>query len=125
LTKEILLGTNKGIILELTIEYDSSTDTIKHTCTKLFEIDSPIYGIEYIVFSGLPCKISIIVASTNKLFQFLGDPNDQGRPGFLEIFNKYRGNTMKVQRSSIECSGNKPISQLQVYYSQYFPDSFC
>lgn len=124
ITKEILLGTTKGVILELTIEYDSNSETIKHSCIKLFDLSHTIFGIEYIVFTGLPCKISVTVACANNFFQFIGDPNDQGKPGFSEIFNKYKSNPAKFQKSCFEVSGSTPKSQLQIYYCEYIPHSF-
>ena len=123
-TKEILLGSNKGSILELVVEYDAATETIKHTVNRLFEVANQIYGIEYIVFAGLPCKISVIVACTNHLYQFVGDPNEQGRPGFVEIFAKYKTNVAKFQSSVLEVSGNLSKSQLQLYYYESMPDCF-
>ena len=116
-TREILLGTNKGLILELVIEYDPNTDTIKHSCNKLFEVSHPIFGIEYVIFSGLPSKISVIVACPNHLYQFIGDPNEQGRPVFAEIFKRYKDNPHRLQRAVHEFSGEIRKSQLQLYYN--------
>lgn len=123
-TKEVLLGTNKGLILELIIEYDQSNDTIKHNVNKLFEVADPIFGIEYIIFTGLPSKVSVIVACPKHLYQFIGDPNDQGRPNFIEVFKRYKDNPHRLQRAVHEFSGEIRKSQLQLYYKNFDPDSF-
>jgi hypothetical protein len=123
-SKEILLGTSKGAILELIIEFDTATETIKQTCTPLFNISTPIYGIEYVIFSGLPSKISVIVACPRHLYQFIGEPNEQGRPNFAEVFRRYRDNPHKLQRAVHEFSGDIRRSQLQLYYQNLRADSF-
>ena len=112
------------MILELNIEYDPDTDTLKHTCNKIFDVLYPIFGIEYVIFSGLPSKTSIIVACPNHLFQFVGDTNEQGRPNFSETFKRYKESSHKLQRSVHEFSGEIKKSQLQLYYQYYRPESF-
>lgn len=123
-SREILLGTNKGLILELVVEYDQATDTLKHNVNKLFEVNHPIFGIEYVIFPGLPSKISVIVACPNHLYQFIGDPTEQGRPGFADIFKRYKDNPHRLQRAVHEFSGEIKKSQLQLYYSNYRADCF-
>lgn len=124
LTKELLIGTASGVIFELSIEYDSNTDTIKQVITKVFDIGKPIFGIEYIVFTGLPCKICIIVACTNHLYQFIGVPNEQGKPGFIDIFIEYKKNPTLLQSAVMEFGGSISKSQLQIYFSHYMPECF-
>lgn len=123
-TRETLIGTNKGSIFELNIEYDPNTDTIKHNVQILFNVNFSIYGIEYIIFSGLPGKLSVIVACPKHLYQFIGEPNEQGRPNFLELFKKYKDNSSRLQRAVHEFSGDINKNQLQVYYLNNRPDSF-
>ena len=124
LTKEILVGTSKGLILELAIEYDASTETMKHSCNKVFDVGYPVFGIEYVMFSGLACKISVFIACANHFFQILGDPNETGKPGFLEFFHEYRKNSALLQKCAIEFPGTNSKNQLQVYYNNFSPDSF-
>ncbi|OMJ72350.1 hypothetical protein SteCoe_29243 [Stentor coeruleus] len=123
-TRETLLGTSKGMIMELNIEYDPQADVIKHNCIPLFTISQPIFGIEYIIFQGLPSKLSVIVACPNHLYQFIGDPNEQGRPNFTEVFRRYKDHPQRLQRAVHELSGDMKKSQLQLYFSAYRADSF-
>ena len=107
-----------------TIEFDPVTETVKHNYSKLFEVNHAIFGIEYIIFSGLPSKISVVVACPNHLYQFTGFTNEQGRPNFLETFKNYKDNAKKLQRAVHEFSGEIKKSQLQLYYQHYRAESF-
>lgn len=124
ISKEVLVGTSKGFILELTIEYDASTDTMKHNCNKVFDVSYPVFGIEYVLFSGVACKISVFIACPNHFFQILGDTNESGKPGFLDFFQEYRKNPGLLQKCAIEFPGKNLKNQLQVYHNNFSPDSF-
>lgn len=123
-TKEILIGTSKGTIIELTIEYDQASDTIKHNFQVLFNVSIGIYGIEFVIFPGNPGRVSVIVACPTQLYQFIGDTNEFGRPIFVDVFKRYKENTHRLQRSVHEFPGNIKKSQLQIYYQNSRPDSF-
>jgi hypothetical protein len=123
LSKEFLVGTSKGLILEMSIEYDASADTIKHSFNKVFDIGHPIHGIDYVLFSGLACKITVFIACPNHFFQILGDPNESGRPAFLDFFQEYRKNPSLLQKCTIEFPGSNSKNHLQVYYNNFSPDS--
>jgi hypothetical protein len=123
-SREMIVGTNKGNIFEMTIEYDMNTETVKHNVNVLFNVNYPVYGIEYILFSGLPGKLSVIVACPKHLYQFVGEPNEQGRPNFVETFKKYKDNPGRLQRAVHEFSGDIKKNQLQVYYVNNKPDCF-
>ena len=124
-TREMLVGTNKGNIIEMVIEYDSTTETVKHNINVLFNVQFSIFGLEYVLFSGLPGKLSVIVACPKHLYQFIGEPNEGGRPNFPELFKKYKDSPARLQRAVHEFSGDIKKNQLQVYYVNNKPDSFC
>ncbi len=117
-TKEILLGTNNGVIIEIVLEYDSSSETvIQPTISRVIELpdSSPISGLLYEFFPGLPAKYSVLAASTNRLYQFVGEANDARRPDFQRLFEPYRNNPQQLQNSFSEVSGSMKKSQLQYY----------
>lgn len=126
-TKEILIGTSNGIIFELSLEYDKTNDAIKSVVlNKLIELpyEESINGLLYEIYPGVPSKISIMVAAARRLYQFLGDLNEQRKVDYNKIFDKYRNNEDLITQSTHEFCGSLPRSQLQFYYNRSRADSF-
>ena len=123
-SREVLLGTSKGLIIELTIEYEPASETIKHNFQILFNISNGIFGLEYLIFPGNPGKVSVIAACPTQLYQFIGDTNEFGRPVFADVFKRYKDSQHRLQRSIHEFPGTIKRSQLQIYNVNSRPDTF-
>ena len=126
-TKEILLGTATGLLLELSLEYDKTNDMIKGVnLNKLIQLpyESPVFGLQYEIFPGIQSKVSIMAATVKCLYQFFGDSNDQRKVDFNKIFDKYRNNQSLVTSSVHEVGGDLDRSQLQFYYNRSRADTF-
>lgn len=126
-TREILLGTDQGIIYELCLEYDKVTDGVKNvSLTKLIELPyvAEVFGLQYEIYPGAPGKVLIMVATANHLYQFIGDANDQRRADFNKILEKYRANESLIEASVHQVNGLFSKGQLQFYYDRSRADSF-
>ena len=125
-TKEILLGTTTGCILELSLEYDNMVGIKGINVIKLLQLPYavPVYGLEYEIYPGVPSKVLIMVATANCLFQFIGDANDQRKADFNKIFDKYRNNDTLFMNLMHEVTGDIEKSQLQYHYNRSRADSF-
>lgn len=127
LTKEILLGTTTGLILELSLEYDKANDTIKNiNLSKLIELTyiAPVYGLQYEIYPGFPCKVSVMAATVNCLYQFFGEANEQRKVDFNKLFEKYRNSESLINSYLHEVGGVLDRSQLQFYYNRSRADTF-
>ena len=126
-TKDILLGTDQGIIYEFSLEYDKTADSVKNvSLTKLIELPyvSEVHGIQYEIYPGNPGKVLMMVATANHLYQFIGDASDSRRADFNKILEKYRVNESLIETSLHQVSGLFSKSQLQFYYDRSRADSF-
>lgn len=126
-TKEILLGTATGLILELSLDYDKALDTVKSiSLNKLIELPytMPVFGIQYEIYPGVPSKVSIMAATVSCLYQFFGDANEQRKAEFYKIFEKYRNNSSLITSTVHEVGGDMEKSQLQFYYKRSRAETF-
>ena len=127
LTKEVLLGTATGLVLELALEYDKTLDSVKGvSLIKLIELPYtlPVYGLQYEIYPGVPSKVSVMAATVSCLYQFFGDANDQRKAEFNRIFEKYRSNPSLITSSVHEVGAEIEKSQLQFYYKRSRAESF-
>ena len=126
-TREILLGTATGLILELALEYDKTLDSVKGvSLVKLIELPYtlPVHGIQYEIYPGVPSKVSVMAATVSCLYQFFGDANDQRKAEFNKIFEKYRSNPSLITSSVHEVGADIEKSQLQFYYKRSRAETF-
>ena len=127
-TKEILLGTDRGAIFLMNLEYEPDRNEVKQPVfSRVLDLASsePIHGILYEMFPGVPTKYSVMVATPRFLYQFIGDANEQREPEFQRLFEKYRTNPALMQACQHEVGGSSiRRSQLQFYYKRGRAESF-
>ena len=121
-TEEILVGTDRGLIIVMTIEFDPNAvaqSAVKQPVfTRIFEVGDtlPIYGIQYEIFPGPPARCLVLAATTSFLYEFVGELGENRRPDFIRMFDKYRQQDKRLNSAVHEVpSGSLLSSQLQLY----------
>jgi hypothetical protein len=114
-TKRILVGTTKGVILELLVE-----DYKEKACKKLYDIGEgasepvPVTGLRVELFPTETAKFFVMAASPARLYQFIGGPT------FEALFTKYQS----IPSSYRELPGEAELGYSEVhFYSRYHSQS--
>lgn len=119
-TREILLGTNKGVIFEAEIDIREGTRfNDKRNVEQVYVIDgkesiqNPAMGLRFFPFPGSEeRKYLIMMTTVNRLFQFVGTvPQNSRAPIFRQIFVNYESNP-----SFQELPSNLQYSELRFFY---------
>jgi len=121
-TEEILVGTDRGQIIVMNIEFDPNAiaqSAVKQPLfARIFDLmDSlPIHGIQYELFPGPPVRYLVLVATTSFLYEFVGEAGENRRPDFQRLFDRYRQRDKLLNSAVHEIpAGNLQTSQLQLY----------
>lgn len=126
-TREVLLGTDRGVIIELCLDYDYANSELKsQSFNRLIEIPgSPcIAGVFYQTYFGACSKCLVLAVSANTLYQFSGDVSETHKPDFVVLFNRYKADPSLMSRCSLEVGGSGLASQLQCVYKRAQASSF-